>query len=54
MVYKVTRGKSFVFQAVTPDGTYVQLGTGAKQRLVAKDIAHHYCPTERLGRRRNR
>jgi integrase len=40
VVYKVSGGRSFVFQALTPTGAYVQLGTGAKDRAVAKDIEH--------------
>lgn len=49
MVYKVTGGKSFVFQALQPGGNYVQLGTGAKDRSVAKDIAHMW---EKLAQKR--
>lgn len=40
MVYRVSGGKAYVFQALTPTGAYVQLGSGAKDRGVAKDIAY--------------
>lgn len=40
MVYRVRGGKAFVFQALKPNGAYVQLGTGTKDRAVARDIEH--------------
>lgn len=40
MVYRVSGGRSYVFQALRPDGGYEQLGTGAKDRELAKDIEY--------------
>lgn len=49
MVYRHKKGRSFLFQALRPDGNYEQLGTGATDRTVAKEIARMWA---RLARRR--
>jgi integrase len=47
MVYRHKQGRAFLFQALRPDTGYEQLGTGATDREVAKEVARMWAKLAR-------